>query len=365
MEEFDIYNNCLTNLSNSILKYFRVKPFHKSFKLVDEYLEEKRPRHVVLILLDGLGTSILNYHLGKDDFLRKNKKADLFSIIPTATTPATTSLMSGLNPCEHGWIGWDVYFKDIDKNVTLFTNNLKDSNIKAAEYNVAKRKLKYTSIFDLIQKQNKNIHVKTFFPFGNDKYINFDDVVSNIKANCEKYEDSFTYIYCENPDATMHKFGTKSEETHNIIEELNTNIERLSKCIKDAVIIAVADHGHIDSDPIFISDYKELLQMLRLDISVESRACAFFVKKDKLEEFRKIFNKNFSDDFILYDRDEVINKNVFGIGEENKFFKDAIGDFIALGISNKYFRSNRKCKVFVSQHSGITKDELIIPLIIK
>lgn len=362
--DLNIYNKCLTNLSNSILKYYQVDMFHNSLQYLDKQLIEKNSNHVILILLDGLGTNILNYHLNKNDFLIKNKKNDIFSVIPTTTTAATTTLMSGLNPVEHGWIGWDVYFEDIGKIVTLFTNNLKDSNKKAEKYNVAKKKLAYKSIFDLIKMKNKDVYVEKMFPFGENKYENFEDAMKKVRDICKKYNKSFTYVYCEEPDAIIHKYGTKSKETHCIIKKLNATIQKLSDSLTDATVMVVADHGHIDSTPIFLTDYPEILNTLRLDISIESRACAFFVKENKKEEFKKIFNEKFAKDFILYTKDEVINKQIFGEGKENKYLKGAIGDFVALAISNKYFRSNKNCKKFVSQHAGITKEELLIPLII-
>lgn len=361
---FNIYNNCLTNVSNSILNYYDVKKFHNSNKEVDNELLKSNPDNVVLILLDGLGSSILEYHLQDNDFLRKNRKTNIYSVLPTTTTAATTSLMSGLNPVEHGWLGWDVYFKDLNKIVTLFTNNLKDTQEQAEKYNVAKTKLKYNNIFDLINSINKDIYVEKLFPFGENKYDSFEDAMQKVIKICKQYKKSFTYVYCDNPDAIMHDTGTKSIETKNMIKMLNDNIELLSKSIPNSTIIVIADHGHIDSTPIFLTDYPELLNTLRNDISIESRACAFFVKKDKIEEFKRIFNDKFSKDFVLYSKDEIIDKKIFGDGEENKYFRDAIGDFIAWGISDKYFRSNRNCKQFKSQHAGITNDELIIPLII-
>lgn len=306
--DLNIYNNCLTNLSNSILKYYQVDTFHNSLQYLDKQLIEKNSNHVILILLDGLGTNILNYHLNKNEFLIKNKKKDIFSVIPTTTTAATTTLMSGLNPVEHGWIGWDVYFEDIGKIVTLFTNNLKDSNNKAEKYNVAKKKLAYKSIFDLIKMKNKDVYVEEMFPFGENKYENFEDAMKKVRDICKKYNKSFTYVYCEEPDAIIHKYGTKSEETHCIIKKLNATIQKLSDSLTDATVMVVADHGHIDSTPIFLTDYPEILNTLRLDISIESRACAFFVKENKKEEFKKIFNEKFAKDFILYTKDEVINK---------------------------------------------------------
>lgn len=362
--EFNIYNNCLTNVSNSILNYYNIKKFHNSNKEIDNKLLESNPNNIVLILLDGLGSSILEYHLQENDFLRKNKKTDIYSVLPTTTTAATTSVMSGLNPVEHGWIGWDVYFKDLDKIVTLFTNNLKDTKEQAEKYNVAKTKLEYNNIFDLINEINKDVHVEKLFPFGENKYNSFEDAMQKVIKICKQYNKSFTYVYYDNPDAIMHDTGTKSIETKNMIRDINKNIELLSKSISNSTIIVIADHGHIDSTPIFLTDYPELLNTLRNDISIESRACAFFVKKDKINEFKRIFNENFSKDFVLYSKSEVINRKMFGDGVENKYFEDAIGDFIAWGISDKYFRSSRNCKQFKSQHAGITKNELVIPLII-
>ena len=367
MEEFnlDIYNNCLTNISNSILNYYNIKKFHNSNKQIDDKLLKDSPDNIILILLDGLGSSILNYHLREDDFLRRNKITDIFSVLPTTTTAATTSLMSGLNPIEHGWLGWDMYFRDLNKIVTLFTNNLKDTKEQAEKYNVAQTKIKYDSIFDLISNKNENINIETMFPFGANKYDKFEDAVIKAKDLTKKYKKNFIYIYCDNPDKIMHKTGTKSKETQNIIKKLNNSIELLADNVKKTTIIVLADHGHINSKPIFLTDYPELLKTLRMDISIESRACAFFVKKHKMEDFKRIFNKEFSKYFILYSKEEVISYNMFGFGKKNKYFEDAIGDFIAFGTSNRYFRSNKNCEQFKSQHAGITQDEVKIPLIIK
>lgn len=359
------YNNCITNLSNSILKYYNAKTFHNSLELVDKELSTNKPKNIVLILLDGLGSKILNESLSKEDFLYKNKKCDIFSVLPTTTTAATTSVMSGLNPVEHGWIGWDVYFKDIDKIVTLFTNKIKDTEQIAEEYNVAKKKMPYKDFCELINEANRDICTTKLFPFGNNKYENFKDAMDRVIKTCNNNKKNFIYVYHDNPDKIMHKTGTKSIETYNTIKELNEEIEKLSNKLKNTTIVVIADHGHIDSEPIYLTDYPEILDTLRMDISIESRACAFFVKEDKKDKFEEIFKKYFSKDFMLYNKNEIVEKNMLGVGKENIYFEDAIGDYMAFGISNKYFRSNKECKKFASQHAGITKDEMIIPLIIK
>ncbi|MCQ2748459.1 MAG: hypothetical protein MJ246_00130 [Clostridia bacterium] len=44
------YDDCLVNLSNSILKYFGFKPLNPTLSDVDEILAEKKPRNVVVLL---------------------------------------------------------------------------------------------------------------------------------------------------------------------------------------------------------------------------------------------------------------------------------------------------------------------------
>ena len=44
------------------------------------------------------------------------------AVFPATTTASTTSVLSGKNPNEHGWLGWDLYFKEFDKTISIFPN---------------------------------------------------------------------------------------------------------------------------------------------------------------------------------------------------------------------------------------------------
>ena len=57
--KFPNYDDCITNLSCSLLKHFEVPYKHNTIKEVDEMLE-CNPKNVVVILFDGMG-----YHLIK------------------------------------------------------------------------------------------------------------------------------------------------------------------------------------------------------------------------------------------------------------------------------------------------------------
>ena len=100
MEVID-YKNSIISISNSILKYFDLKPYHDSLKELDKILEKKKYQNVVLLLCDGMGSINLKNNLEKNTFLRKNHLKDITSVFPPTTTAATTSILSGKTPSEH------------------------------------------------------------------------------------------------------------------------------------------------------------------------------------------------------------------------------------------------------------------------
>ena len=82
------YNNCLVNLSNSILKKFGARTTAGTLPLADKYLEGEY-RNVVLLVLDALGTSIVEKHLERNGFFRSHMAGALDSVYPPTTVAAT------------------------------------------------------------------------------------------------------------------------------------------------------------------------------------------------------------------------------------------------------------------------------------
>ena len=98
------YQNCIANLPNSILKKWNLAPVGDTLPLADAYLK-KEYKNVVVLLLDGMGTSILENILDKDGPFRSHLAGSYKSVFLSTTVAATTSAMSGLQPCEHSWLG--------------------------------------------------------------------------------------------------------------------------------------------------------------------------------------------------------------------------------------------------------------------
>ncbi len=115
----------------------------------------------------------------------------------------------------------------------------------------------------------------------------------------------------------------------------------------------------------YLEDYKDLFECLRHTTSIDSRSPMFFLKKNKKNEFLDLFNKYFKEDFILYDKSEILKYKLFGINKNHYKFKKCIGDYIAIAIKNKSIKYKRKGTEHLASHSGLTSSECQVPLIIK
>lgn len=367
MEVRNNYNECITNLACSIRRYFNLENKHNSLSYIDEILDQKKPRNVILLLFDGMGSNIIDRVLDKDDFFIKNRIKKITTVFPATTVAATTSITTGLNPVESGMLGWNTYYKDIDKVICTFFGYEKDDETETIleEALLCKNKyMKTKTIVEVINEKNEDL-AYSLMPFGEDPYNGIDDMLNKIKELCNKNLDKRKYIYAYDvdPDSLMHVLGCDSKEVKDSIKERNDKVEKLCEELEDSIVIVVADHGHINIENIFIEDYPDILECLSKKTSIESRAINFFIKDDKKDEFVKLFNKYFKDYYTLYTKEDIIKSKLFGTGEENEIFRDELGDYLAISYSNK----NIVCpggNIFLSHHAGYTDDEIFIPLIV-
>jgi predicted AlkP superfamily pyrophosphatase or phosphodiesterase len=359
------YNECLTNLACSIAKYFDLEYKHNTLDYIDKILEEYHPQNVVTILCDGMGSNIIDRTLPTDAFLIKNRIKPITTVFPATTVAATTSMQTGLNPCETGMLGWNMYYKDIDKIITVFRNCLSDDIEEkpleeAIQYN-SKHMIRKT-IMDRINEEGK-YKGYTLYPFGDGAYTDLNDMFKIIEDKCHENGKKYIYAYSTEPDSSMHELGCDSKEVKDIIINLNNKIEELSNKLENTIIFVVADHGHHNVENIYIDDYPDITKCLIRNISLEPRAINFFVKSKQKVNFVKSFNKHFDKDYDLYEMEDVINSKLFGDGVENEIFRDALGDYLAIAKTNKallYLNS----EPLKSQHAGYTDDEIFIPLIL-
>lgn len=355
------YKDSILNLSCSIQNHYGITPAHDTLPEADRILDHN-PKHVVVILLDGLGMNILESNLYYRDFLRRNLLMDYSSVFPPTTTASTISFLSGKTPIEHGWLGWDVYFEQENKTVTCFRNTLQNTEEKAADYNIPYKYLPYKNIIEQINEKG-TAKANAIFPFGPEPHSELYDWAREIRKSIKSSERTFTYAYWENPDTVLHDNGNKSKDVAKVIRELNNLLLDICENSTETAFFITADHGHKSIQNLFLQeDFPEIANMLERQPSMEARAISFYVKPEYKSVFADEFNKTFENEYLLYTKEEALENELFGDGVPNENLT-GIGDFIAVALSYKTLLWNKKCKIFRSHHAGLTKEEMRIPLI--
>ncbi len=363
MIKYPEYDRSILSLSASVLKHFGVTDcLHKTLPEFDELLGNGY-RNIVIMLFDGLGVSAIEEHLDENDFLRRHFVCPVSSVYPSTTVAATTSITSGLSPLESAWLGWDLYFEEIEKTVAVFRNTQQETSEAAADFNVANRFIPVKSIFEKIEEVNGKGSAYCVSPFSRFHSKSVKNICKTVKRLSKKRKKKYIYTYWYQPDKAMHDFGVGSSEAREQILEINREVERLCKKLKNTLVIITADHGLIDGKNLYLEDYGYLSSMLERLPSVEPRALSLFVKEGKKEEFRKEFYRIFGDSFILFTKEEALSEGLFGKGVLHRKTDDFIGDFFAVATGNKSLFIKREERIFKGVHAGLTAEEMTVPFI--
>ena len=143
---------------------------------------------------------------------------------------------------------------------------------------------------------------------------------------------------------------------------LEEMITAMASELEDTLLIVTADHGHIDTDVVYLKDYPALWECLERCPSLEPRVLNLFVKEERKEFFVKEFNKEFGEKFLLMPMEDVIAKNLMGTGKNHEQFRQMLGNYLAIATGDLTILFTEE--EFKSMHGSITEDEMLIPLII-
>ncbi len=359
------YSRCASNLVCSILYHYGILPRHPTLPELDRYLN-RGYRNVVLLILDGLGSETLKEVFPENGFLKKRRITDLSAVFPSTTTAATTSLRSAMNPVEHGWLGWTLYFKEYDKSVDIFTNRAQFSGEPAADVHIASTLMPLRStVTEMVTRSGR---AEGLSISAHDQIIAEDmpQIVSRVHEACVKPGKHYVYAYYGEPDSTMHRYGIHSEETNAVLRCLDSQVQELAEGLgPDTLLIVTADHGLVDTLPVYVEDHPELMGMLVRPPVMEPRAAVLYVKDELKSSFPRAFTDAFGKEaFLLTGSREVVDRGLFGTGLQMPGLMDLLGDYIAIAVGDRALNQRKMQHPLVGMHAGLTRREMLVPLII-
>ncbi len=356
------YRRCGLNVVSSIMHYFGTENPHPGFQPLTRVLGERRWRNVVLMLFDGMGMKTLEEFLPEDAFLRKNLFAVLSAVYPSTTVNVTTTLECGKSPKEHAWLGWTLYFREIGQYVDVFLNSYEGK--KAADYPVAQRYIPREFIFPKMTAAGE-CEACCVSPHSEQVKIGtLDELFTKTEELCHDPVRRYIYTYWGEPDHSMHLAGCSDRRIGEIVREIDERTERLSAAAGgDTLILVTADHGLTDGKFFYLEDYPHLVRMLIRLPAIECRAAAFYVKPGMKEAFAEAFRQTFGAHFLLIEKEEFIAR-FLGDGEESDHLREFTGDYMALSVDEYCIANKRKESEMKGVHAGLTRDEMLVPLIL-
>lgn len=358
------YDESILTYIASIRKYFGLLSSYSPNTKFSTLINEKKPKKIFLLLIDGMGANLIDSKLSKDSFLAKNMVYKTSTVFPSTTTAATTSIRNGKAPNENAWLGWMQYIKEIDDVIIPFYGK-GFYNDKQYDKDLMYKVAPVTFIEDELNKVGINSRI--LFPsFVDDGCEDFDTMCNRLIDYSHSDEYEFIYAYWDKYDTYMHEHGPSSNIANSYLEYINYTIENLASNLnEDTMLIITADHGQVDVKEeynIYGSKYDKYLSKLP---ALEPRAMTFYIKDGMKEEFEKEFKEEFEDRFILLTHKQILDLKLFGDKNNHQRFEEFIGDFIAIGKANTTLAyKTRDLPVLKGQHAGMCDDEMLVPIIV-
>lgn len=365
---FPDYTHSILNLASSILRAYGSECRHPSLPVLDQALAEPHKNRIFLIL-DGMGDEFVQRQLAAEGYFRSHQVDTLTSVYPCTTTAATTSMLSGLSPAEHGWLGWSPWFREYGRiiDVYLDRDSLSGQEIKPP----AGELMPYEDLGRKIYAATHgSVGLHRIQPnFAEDGVNTFEQVIERMRDYAALPGPQLILAYWHQPDSRMHNEGPHSPHVLDEVQSFEHQLQALMDELADTLLVISADHGQVSvAREVYLDDYPEILDCLVVPPTLETRAVSFFVKNHRRADFVERFNAALGDCYTLMDRDEVLARQLFGPGPMHRKIDDFLGDFLACATGDTIIRYHgrfeRTRQVFHGHHAGLCAEEMLVPLIL-
>ena len=343
-----------------------------------------KPDHLVLILVDGYGMNFVNM-LSEKSFIRSNLAFDMLTVFPSTTPTVLTSIATGRWPSEHSILGWHNYLPMMNDVATIIKfektsdgSALYDNNILETDaYPIP-------SLFGKSQTDNHFYLPASICKTPYSRYWSggiepecYKDIPQTIKAIQNNIKNSngptFNYVYISDVDHVAHQKGTYDPATCKSVEKIDDFMTLLRKTLpKNARLLMTADHGHLDTTPeliTYLRGEEELFSLTERKPSGDARIMYTEVSKENQQHFFAIAKEQLGPDFITLTTSQAEQLELFGENSLSTEASKRLGNIMilstgraileyrsVLGVSGK--------EVSISHHSGLTNEEMRIPLVI-
>lgn len=341
-------------------------------------------RHVVLILVDGLGYDYL-LSRGAETRLAQTVHCRMTSVFPSTTASAITSVYTGVAPQQHGLTGWHMYFRELGSVLAVLPGVPRYGGVTLKKSGIpVNRFFSHRSVFEQIPRKchvvspariacsdfnlaHRGKAVITDYTTGDAFFAALERIVR------QRSERTFTYAYWPDFDHVCHEAGSHSDAALAHLTAFDAAYQAFITAIRatPTLVLVAADHGFIDTSPartVNLADHPDLADALVLPLCGEPRLAYCYVKPRQAGRFEQYILTELAHCIELRDSQELLEKGFFGTGTPHPRLAERIGDYTLVMKDNwivkdrlPFEREHRQ----VGVHGGVDAAEMYVPLCIE
>ena len=354
-------------------------------------------RQIGVVLMDGL--SFLRFRRWMEAgslpvwerLAQAGLLAPLTSIAPSTTSAALTSLWTSSSAAEHGIVGYEMWLKEygIVINSILHspisyqgdTGSLRRAGFNPQDFlglptlgahlvrqGIQSFAFQHHSIArsGLSQMLFQDVTAYSFSTLA-DLWVNLRQAFEN-----HAHEQNLFWVYWGEIDHFSHLYGPDDERTFEEFVNFSIAFERLFldrlslEARQDSLLILLADHGQIPSqpDPYYdLSNHPGLSRRLHILPTGENRLMSLFIRPGQVEAVREYIQQTWPNQFVLMDPTYAVEAGLFGPGEAHPRLGDRLGDLIVAAKGEAYMWWGNKEDHLYGRHGGLSADEMIVPFL--
>ncbi len=341
-------------------------------KLLEQFGPSDPPRHVVVLLIDGLGARQLDAHASLTPTLSGLiELGPLAAPFPSTTCASLTSFGTGLPPGMHGIVGSSFRLDDGSTLAPLTWKETPNPIATQPEPTVFERVAAAGALVVSVAPAAHRVSGLTRAALRGGEYAGAESVAQRValvgrtlaRARTEG-RPSLVYVYWPALDKIGHGSGVDSPQYRAELVRVDSLAAGLAGLVDpDVLLLVTADHGLVDvpDDRRFDLDARPALRVGVETILGEPRVRHVYTQPGRAGDVARIWAGELGERARILSRDEASAL----LGPVDEWYADRIGDVVAIAQDDWALVSDRVDRIVSGlrgQHGALTDDEVLVPL---
>lgn len=362
---------------------------------------------VILFFVDGFGWRFYEKYRDAYPFLQRiattGQVSQLTSQFPSTTAAHVTTISTGLPVAQSGVYEWFFYEPQLDEIIApllfSFAGDSQRDTLKQAHVDPQRLFSWQTTLYQQLHQQGVASYNFQHEAYSHSTYsqLLFEgathiipyQTLSEALVNMQfwlkqRQTPAYFFLYFSQIDSICHGYGPNLPHVEAEIDTFFTTMERLfyqklAGTLSDTLVIVTADHGLVEVDPkttIYLNiepAFKGIEQFFKtnrhgqLIVPAGSPRDMFLhIKEDRLAEAQEFLASRLSGRAEVRLITDLIAQGYFGPPPMSAQFLGRVGNLVILpyaGESVWWYEEDHFEMKFFGHHGGLTKQEMMIPLL--